>query len=76
MDFGEMLGLFNYALSGLDIESLQLEGSDDRINNVYYYQLEDSSIEEIEHTLKVHLDLTSNLASNIDQLINLFLKNF
>ena len=64
MDFSEMLGLFNYALSGLDIESLELEGADDRINNIYYYQLEDSSIEEIEHTLKVHLDLAENIANN------------
>ena len=30
MDFSEMLGLFNYTLSGLDIESLELEGSDDQ----------------------------------------------
>ena len=58
------LGLFNYALSGLDIESLGLEGADDRINNIYYYQLEDSSIKEIEHTLKVHLDLAENIANN------------
>ena len=64
MEFGEMLGLFNYALNGLDIESLELEGSDDRINGVYYYQLDDSSIEEIEHTLKVHLDLAENIANS------------
>ena len=35
-----------------------------RINGVYYYQLEDSSIEEIEHTLKVHLDLAENIANS------------
>ena len=64
MEFGEMLGLFNYALNGLDIESLELEGLDDRINGVYYYQLEDSSIEKIEHTLKVHLDLAENIANS------------
>ena len=63
MDFSEILGLYKYALSGLDIESLELEGSDDRINEVYYYQLEDSSIEEVEHTFKVHLDLAENIAN-------------
>ena len=66
MEFGEMLGFFDYASAGLNIESLTLEGYDDYINNVYYYHLEESSVDEIEQTLKGHLDLTSNLASNID----------
>ena len=51
MDFSEILGLFNYALTA-GYESLELEGSDDRIDGVYYYQLEDSSIEEDRTYLK------------------------
>ena len=67
MEFNEMLGLFDYALNGLDIESLELEGLDDRINGVYYYQLEDSSIEEVSETLENHLEITSNVAMTINQ---------
>ena len=34
------------------------------IKGVYYYHLEESSVEEIEHTLKVHLDLAENIANS------------
>ena len=67
MDFGEMLGLFDYALAGLNIESLGLEGKDDSIDGTYYYQLSDSSTEDISETLKDHLEVSSNvLTSNVD----------
>ena len=52
MDFGEMLGLFNYALAGLNIESLTIEGEDTKIKGVYYYELLDSNVKEISETLK------------------------
>ncbi|MFZ0444032.1 MAG: LCP family protein, partial [Bacillus sp. (in: firmicutes)] len=45
LEFGEILGLFDYATAGLNIESLVLEGQDSRINGVYYYQLDDLSVE-------------------------------
>lgn len=69
MEFREMLGLFNYATAGLDIESINLEGYDDTINGIYYYQLRDSSVEEITQTLKEHLELIKidNEKENLDE---------
>ena len=47
------------------MESLFLEGSDDYIKGIYYYHLEESSVDEISNEFKVHLELASNLASSI-----------
>ena len=66
LEFGEMLGLFNYATAGLNIESLALKGYDDYINEVYYYQLEEESVKEISDMLKLHLEYTSNIASSLE----------
>ena len=62
-----MLGLFDYATAGLNMESLYLEGSDDYIKGIYYYHLEESSVEEVGETLKEHLEITSNVAMTINQ---------
>ena len=64
MEFGEMLGFFDYATSGLNIESLTIEGEDTRINGIYYYDLFDSSIEEVSETLENHLELSTNLLTS------------
>lgn len=66
MEFGEMLGLFDYATAGLNIESLLLEGQDARINGIYYYDLDDSSVDEISETFQAHLEMTSNVATTIN----------
>lgn len=66
LEFEEMLGLFNYATAGLNIESLALEGYDDYIKGVYYYRLEESSVEAISETLRFHLDYSSNIASTME----------
>lgn len=65
MEFGEMLGLFDYATAGLNIESLTLEGQDARINGIYYYDLDDTSVAEISETFQTHLEMTSNVATTI-----------
>ena len=65
MEFGEMLGFFDYATSGLNIESLTIEGEDTRIDGIYYYDLSDSSIEEVSETLENHLELSSNVLTSI-----------
>lgn len=65
MEFGEMLGLFDYATTGLNIESLTLEGQDARINGIYYYDLDDASVAEISETFQTHLEMTSNVATTI-----------
>ncbi|PLT31056.1 LCP family protein [Peribacillus deserti] len=60
LTFSEMKAFLDYVLSsdGLQLESLDLKGTDDNINGVYYYQLDDMSLEEIRNTLKTHLELT------------------
>lgn len=57
MTFDEMKALINYgtAGTGIDIESLNLEGSDSMIDGVYYYQLDDTSLANVQQTLKSHL---------------------
>ena len=67
LEFGEMLGLFGYAIAGLNIESLTLDGYDDNIKGVYYYRLEESSVEEVGETFKEHLEVISNVATTINQ---------
>ena len=64
MEFGEMLGFFDYATSGLNIESLTIEGEDTRIDGIYYYDLSDSSIEEVSETLENHLELSTNVLTS------------
>jgi polyisoprenyl-teichoic acid--peptidoglycan teichoic acid transferase len=59
LTFAEMKSLINYVLAGkdLNIESLHLEGSDSMISSVYYYQLDDQSLSNIQLQLKTHLAL-------------------
>ncbi|MED1862442.1 LCP family protein [Fictibacillus nanhaiensis] len=55
--FGNILALFKYAKSIDTIENLKLEGTDDTSTGAYYYQLDESSVEEISEQLKSHLEL-------------------
>ncbi|TYR80139.1 LytR family transcriptional regulator [Priestia megaterium] len=57
--FGEMLSFYDYASKDVDIETLNLKGTDDKVNGVYYYELSDESIEDIRDTLHEHLGLDS-----------------
>nr|WP_234969352.1 LCP family protein [Bacillus mediterraneensis] len=66
MEFGEMLSLYDYALKGLDIESLTMEGQDARINDVYYFQLDQANVYELSSMFKSHLDLSSMSSSRDD----------
>lgn len=57
MTFKEMKSFIAYGMDGkLQMESLTLEGSDGYMNGVYYYMLDESSLEEIKQTLKSHLE--------------------
>ncbi|MED2970932.1 LCP family protein [Fictibacillus sp. B-59209] len=53
--FGNMLALLKYAKSVGDVESLKLEGTDARINNIYYYSLNEQSVQNVSAQLKEHL---------------------
>ncbi|RFU66852.1 LCP family protein [Bacillus sp. V59.32b] len=61
LKFSEMRAFIDYITndSGLDIESVKLEGSDSRIEGVYYYQLDETSVENAKIELKTHLDVSS-----------------
>lgn len=57
MSFQEMTAFHDYAYQGnkLDIEMLSMEGYADRIDQLYYYLLNEESIENISKQFKTHL---------------------
>lgn len=56
--FEDILSLSMYALKGgLDLDMLNLDGADMMLNGIYYYDLDDASLEEVKQTLKSQLDL-------------------
>lgn len=63
MTFDEIKAFIDYGVSGnLDIETMTIAGEDVYIPNssgkrVYYWQLDDTSLEEIKSSLKQHLDV-------------------
>ncbi|MBT2698206.1 LCP family protein [Bacillus sp. ISL-40] len=58
LTFDQMKSFISYiqAGSGIDVESLSLKGSDSYIDRVYYYQLDETALEETKSTLKTHLN--------------------
>ena len=58
MTFSEMKSFLSYLSSGMPrIDSLYLAGDDDWSTGVYYYKLDDESLNETIYTLKNHLGL-------------------
>ncbi|MDN3019017.1 LCP family protein [Paenibacillus sp. BSR1-1] len=70
MSFNDMKSLMDYGLagSGLKIDTLNLKGADEYINRIYYYKLDDASLEETKSILKAHLasDSTAGGSSTTD----------
>jgi len=68
MTFSEMKSFLSYLTQGMPrIDSLTLDGTDDMSTGVYYYKLNQESVDEISETLKNHLDYnksSSNLTNN------------
>lgn len=64
MSFNDMKSLIDYGLTGtgLNIETLSLKGDDAYINKIYYYKLDEQSLEETKTILKNHLEADSNSA--------------
>ncbi|WP_191560049.1 LCP family protein [Metabacillus idriensis] len=54
---GNILALQKYSGSLNSIESIPIEGYDDPYNGVYYYHLEEESLEEVTDELKSHLNI-------------------
>lgn len=69
MAFDEMKALIDYGVSGkLNVETLVLEGEDSYIKNVYYYQVNDQSLEELKTKLKKHLHVSNKEDRHNDKL--------
>ena len=66
MTFDEIKAFVDYGVSGnLDVETLAISGDDSYIRNskgqnVYYWQLNEGSLEELKVTLKGHLDVSAH----------------
>ncbi|KOY82347.1 LCP family protein [Lysinibacillus macroides] len=64
MTFAEMKSFLSYLTQGVPrIDSLTLEGQDDTSTGIYYYQLEQSSVKEIQEIFKNHLGLNESSSS-------------
>ena len=65
MTFDDMKSFLSYLKDGVPrIDSLVLNGSDDMSTGVYYYQLDDDSIEETKYVLKSHLGISDSSSSS------------
>ncbi|MED1672548.1 LCP family protein [Pallidibacillus thermolactis] len=62
----EIFGLISYAVngSGLNIESLTLEGYDYQPGRVYYYKLDEEALEKTKQTLQDHLEFNATNSQN------------
>lgn len=65
-NLSEILSMQKYAGAIDNIESLKLEGYDDSdpSSGIYYYSLEDESVETISDELKEHLELENTTSTN------------
>lgn len=67
MTFKEMKSFISYLSDGVPrIDSLTLQGYDDMSTGVYYYKLNEESLEETQHILKSHLGLIPD-SSNVSK---------
>ncbi|WP_117149366.1 LCP family protein [Paraliobacillus zengyii] len=58
LTFDQMKSFISYGTSGdLDIETLNLTGNDMMLNEIYYFGLDDTVLEENKQILQEHLDL-------------------
>lgn len=64
MTFSEMKSFLSYLTQGMPrIDSLTLDGTDDMSTGIYFYQLNQESVEEVTSTLKNHLNLNKSSSS-------------
>ena len=61
LTFDEMKSFLKYATEGtnLNMESLELTGTDTMIEDIYYFKLDDEAVETIQNTLKTHLEVSA-----------------
>ncbi|NEX77477.1 LytR family transcriptional regulator [Bacillus thermocopriae] len=68
MSFSEMKSLIDYGLAGkgLSVDTVNLAGSDEYINGIYYYKLDEESLEQTKSILQSHLNDSENTATAED----------
>lgn len=70
LTFSQMKSFMALAIKnkGFEIDTLQLQGSDSMIDNIYYYELDEAALEETKQTLKNHLEgITPSRTQNVVQ---------
>jgi LCP family protein required for cell wall assembly len=60
LTFNNIISLHSYASKLNNIESLKFEGADLTENGIYYYKLNEDSVQEISNTLQRHLNIAIN----------------
>lgn len=72
LSFSEMKSFIEYATAGnqLNVESLTLAGSNSRISGIYYYQLDQTALEQVKSTLKSQLEFGKVDNSNATPSVN------
>ncbi len=59
-----MLSFYDYASKKVYIETINLDGSDEKINGVYYFKLDNDSVEKVSEKLRKHLGIESTSDTN------------
>ncbi|QGH36303.1 LytR family transcriptional regulator [Gracilibacillus salitolerans] len=70
LTFDEMKAFLSYGTSGnIDVDTLNLEGSDMRLNNTYYFSLDEQHLAETQQILQTHLDVAeeSEITTNNEE---------
>lgn len=77
MSFSEMKSLFSYVAKGddLKINTLNLSGSDNMSNGVYYWMLDEQNLSNIEVRMKEHLEIDRPRDNETDKQIEEELNN-
>ncbi|MBU9721743.1 MULTISPECIES: LCP family protein [Bacillaceae] len=57
LTFNNIVSFHNYARNLDEIESLTLDGAGVLINNIYYFELDNTSLNEVQSILKEHLEI-------------------
>lgn len=73
MTFNEMKSFFEYAKGGMpDVETINLEGSDDMSTGTYYYMLDEENLNNVKHDMQRHLEVapSSSLVRDRDRPSN------
>ncbi|WP_187118920.1 LCP family protein [Bacillus marasmi] len=69
LTFAEMTSLIDYVTAGtnLNIESYALAGNNSMINSIYYYQLDEQALLDVQLQLKTHLGLIPSTEQSSEQ---------